>query len=112
MNDIVEMYRDAVERGGRDRFSCTVPIWELLQEVAQTFGWLPMGASYVAPPKLTVEAPLRHDYRPGGARDVKRVEKEDAAAWASALKSAQNSPHLAAMITARADAMATADGRA
>lgn len=112
MNDIVEMYRDAIERGGRDQFSCSVPIWELLQELAQTFGWLPMGASYVAPPKLTVQAPARRDYRPGGARDIKRIDKDDAAAWAGALEAAQDSPHLAAMIAARADAIATADGRA
>jgi hypothetical protein len=105
MSGVVEMYRDAAEPGGRDRFSCSVLLWELLQEIGQTFGWHPMGATYVAPPQLKVEAPARRDYRPGPPLHPKRIEPGDAAAWARSLELANDSSHLAAMITARAAAM-------
>lgn len=110
MGDIVEMYRDAVEPLGRDRFACSLATWELLQEVGQTFGWRPIGATYVAPAQLHVESPARRNYRPGSAPDQKRIEHEDAVAWASALELAKDSPHLAAMIMARAAAIKAADG--
>lgn len=109
MKVTVEMYRDAAEPSGRDRFSCSMPAWELLQELGQTFGWRPMGATYIAPAKLKVEAPARHDYRPGGSLDQKRIEQDDAVAWAGALVLAKDSTHLAAMIAARTGATA-ADG--
>ena len=112
MSDIVEMYRDAVEPGGRDRFACSVATWELLQEIGQTFGWHPTLATYVAPAGVNVDAPARRNYRPGGALDQKRIEKDDAIAWASALELAKDSPHLASMIAARAAAIAAADGHA
>ena len=110
MSEIVEMYRDAAERGGRDRFSCSVATWDLLQQIGETFGWRPSGASYVAKPRRPresppLESPVRRDYRPGETLDEKRVEQEDAAAWAGALELAASSPHLPAMITARAAAM-------
>lgn len=111
MSDVVQMYRDAAEAGGRDRFSCSLQIWELLQEIGQTFGWRPAGAIYVAPAQLKVEAPARRDYRPGGALDQKRIEQDDAAAWAQALGLAKDSPHLAAMIKARADAPTALEGQ-
>jgi hypothetical protein len=111
MSDIVEMYRAAVEPGGRDRFACSVATWTLLQELGHTFGWHPMGTAYVAPARLQVEAPARHDYRPAGALDQKQVAHDDAVAWASALALAKDSPHLAAMITARAAAIKAAGGQ-
>lgn len=110
MSEVVEMYRDAAERGGRDRFSCSVATWELLQEVGQTFGWHPTGASYVATVRGKVENPARRDYRPGRTLDEKRIERDDALAWAGALELAKGSPHLAAMIAARADAILAAGG--
>jgi hypothetical protein len=109
MSDIVEMYRDAVEPGGRDRFSCTVPTWELLQEIGQTFGWRPMGAIYVASASPKADSRARRDYRAGGALDQKQIEQDDAIAWATALELAKESPHLAAMIAARSAAIASAD---
>lgn len=112
MSAVVEMYREAAEPGGRDRFSCSPPLWELLQEIGQTFGWHPMGATYVVPPQLKVEAPARRDYRPGPALHQKRIEQGDAAAWARSLELAKDSPHLAAMITARAAAMSAGDAEA
>ena len=108
MSEIVEMYRDAAERGGRDRFSCSVATWDLLQQIGETFGWRPGGASYVAKARRPLETPVRRDYRPGDTLDEKRVEQEDAAAWAGALELAASSPHLPAMITARAAAIAGA----
>jgi len=111
MSDVVEMYRDAVERGGRDRFSCSVPVWELLQEIGQTFGWQPAGATYVAPAQRKIDARALHDYRPGGALDQKRIERDDAVAWAGALERAKDSPHLTAMILRRAAAITAPEGR-
>jgi hypothetical protein len=108
---VVEMYRDAAEPSGRDRFSCPVGIWELLHEIGRTFGWLPTGATYVAPGQLTVEVPARRDYLPGGALDQKRIEQDDAIAWARALDLAKDSPHLASMVTARAGAISALDGQ-
>ena len=112
MSDVVELYRDAVEPGGRDRFSCSVATWELLQEIGRTFGWHPTLATYVAPAGVSSRAPARRNYRPGGALDQKRIEEDDAVAWANALESAKDSPHLAAMIAARAAAITAADGQA
>lgn len=112
MSDVVEMYRDAAEPGGRDRFSCSVQIWGLLQEIGQTFGWHPAGTTYVAPAQVKVEAPARRDYRPGGALDHKRIEQDDAAAWAHALELAKDSPHLAAMIVAREAGTTATDAQA
>jgi hypothetical protein len=111
MSDIVEMYRDAPEPGGRDRFSCSVSTWELLQEIGQTFGWRPMGAIYVARVQPKVDTRARRDYRAGGALDQKQIEREDAIAWASALQVARKSPHLAAMIAARGAATASTDAQ-
>jgi hypothetical protein len=112
MSNVVEMYRDATEPGGRDQFSCSTAAWELLQEIGRTFGWHPMGTSYVAPAQLKVESPVRRDYRPGDALDQKRIEQDDAAAWAKALELAMDSAHFQAMIRARADATTGADGQA
>ena len=107
MSTIVEMFREASAPKGRNRFSCPLPIWELLSEVGRAFGWQPKGTTYVLPAKTTVDAPARRDYQPGGSQDHKRVEGEDAVAWARALDIAKGSPHLAAMIEARSVALAT-----
>lgn len=101
MSDVVEMYRDAAEAGGRDRYSCSVSSWKLLQEIGQAFGWQPAGATYVAPVQLKVQASARRDYQPGGTLDQKCIEQGDATAWAGALELAKGSPHLAAMLAAR-----------
>jgi hypothetical protein len=107
MSTIVEMFREASAPKGRNRFSCPLPIWELLAELGRAFGWQPKGTTYVLPAKTTVEAPARRDYQPGSSQDHKRVEEEDAVAWARALDVAKGSPHLAAMIEARSLALAT-----
>jgi hypothetical protein len=82
-----------------------MPIWELLWDLGRAFGWQPKGTTYVLPSKSTVEAPARRDYQPGGSQDHKRVEGEDAVAWARALEVAKVSPHAAAMIDARSAAL-------
>ena len=105
MSAIVEMFRDARAPKGRNRFSCPMPIWELLSELGRAFGWQPKGTTYVLPSKSTVEAPARRDYQPGGSQDHKRVEGEDAVGWARALEVAKGSPHAAAMIDARSAAL-------
>jgi hypothetical protein len=109
MNAIVEMFREARVPKGRNRFSCPVPIWELLWELGRAFGWQPRGTTYVMPAKSTVEAPARRDYQPGSSQDHKQVEEDDALAWARALELAKVSPHAAAMIEARSVALASSD---
>ena len=98
---IVEMFRGAAP----GRFSCPVPMWELLWELGHAFGWQPKGTTYVMSAKSTVEVPARRNYEPGDSQDHKRVEGEDAVAWARALEVAKVSPHVAAMIEARSAAL-------
>jgi hypothetical protein len=112
MNGTVEMFRAAVEREGRDRFSCSLAVWELLVEIGQTFGWQPKGTTYLVSPRQKVETPALRNYQPGNALDHKRVETEDAIAWARALEVAKRSPHLAAMMNARSEAIGASDGTA
>jgi len=99
MKKIVEMARNSTEANGRDRFSCSIAVWELLQELGLAFGWRQHGTTYVAPPSLKkLDAPARHNYQPGDALDYKRLDAEDAMAWAGALDSAKQSPHFSAML--------------
>jgi hypothetical protein len=109
MSVIVEMFRHAGAPGGRNRFSCPLPIWELLRELGHAFGWQPKGATYVLPAKSTVEAPARRNYQPGSVYDHKQVESDDAMAWARALDAARRSPHTQAMIEAHSAALTGAD---
>lgn len=102
MNGVVEMFRDAAERHGRDRFSCSLPVWRFLKDLGVTFGWQPRGATYAAVAKPDIDLPARHDYQPGDARDRKYVDADDAIAWANALEAAKRSSHSAAMIDAAA----------
>ncbi len=97
MSSDVQMFRMAAEPQGRDRFSCPLPVWELLREIGETFGWQPMGTTYIAPPKRSVDTSVRHNYQPGDPLDQKCVEAEDALAWARALEVAKRSPHFVAM---------------
>jgi hypothetical protein len=102
----VTLLRGIDKRGQRDRFFCDLTAWDLLLEVAASFGWKPRGTTYVAAgfpaanrPGATDSAP-RHDYQPGDARDPKRVDSVDAIAWAAALSAAHRSPHLTGMLDA------------
>lgn len=107
---IVEMFRETQRPGGRNRFSCPLPVWELLWELGRVFGWRPTGATYVMPTNRAVEVPARRDYQPSGFQDQKQVQAEDAVAWARALETAKASPHLAEMLGARSAALFS-DGR-
>lgn len=100
------MFRDAGSPPGRNRFSCSLPAWELLAELGRTFGWHPQGTTYVVPITDRATVPALRNYEPGGSQDSKRIELEDAMGWARALELAKTSPHFAAMIQARADARA------
>lgn len=104
MNATVDMFRKV---GAPHRFSCPLPVWELLSDLGRAFGWHPSGTTYVLPAKSTVESPARRNYAPGDSQDPKRVEMADAMAWARALEKAKASSHLAAMINARAVALAS-----
>jgi hypothetical protein len=108
MSTIVEMFRSTATPKGRHRFSCPMSTWELLWELGHAFGWQPKGTTYVLPAKSAVEAPARRNYQPGSTHDHKRVETEDAMAWARALEVAKGSPHAAAMIAARSAALTEA----
>lgn len=103
LDGVVEMFRDAAERHGRDRFSCSLPVWRFLRDLGVTFGWQPCGTTYSAVAKPEIDLPARHDYQPGDARDRKYVDADDAIAWANALEAAKRSSHSAAMIDAAAD---------
>lgn len=105
MGAYVELFRDAAESQGRDRFSCPVELWQLLLELGETFGWRPQGATYLVPPKLKVATPARQNYQAGSILDYKRVDAEDAIAWAGALESAKDSPHFIAMVSAHSAAI-------
>jgi len=106
MMEIVQMFRDATAAKGRDRYSCPVPIWEFLWELGRAFGWQPAGTTYVVPPRLKLDSPARRNYQPGDSQDSKRLEEQDAVAWARALEAAKMSPHTEAMVQARASARA------
>lgn len=101
LNPRVEMFREARVPKGRNRFSCPLPIWELLWEIGHAFGWQPAGTTYVRPANSGVQVAARRNYRPGGSQDHKLVDEQDAVAWARALEAAKASPHLAAIVAAR-----------
>ncbi|HEY6643265.1 hypothetical protein [Povalibacter sp.] len=110
----VSLFRSLDNRDHRDRFVCDLVAWELLLQVAVSFGWDQHGTTYVGAGfpttkhRARTEPVARHDYQPGDARDSKCVESVDAIAWASALSAAQRSPHLASMLEAT---ISTASGR-
>jgi hypothetical protein len=101
----IQLFRDAAESQGRDRFSCPAAVWELLLELGETFGWRPLGTTYQVPPKSKVTTPARQNYQAGDALDCKTVETADAIAWAGALDGAKRSPHFIAMVSARSAAI-------
>jgi hypothetical protein len=101
MSAIVKMFRGAGTPSGGTQFSCPTPIWDLLWELGSAFGWQPTGTTYVMPAKSISQMPARRNYQPGGSRDLKQVEEQDAVAWARALEVAKASPHFATMIEAR-----------
>jgi hypothetical protein len=78
MTDILEMFREARTARGRNRFSCPLPIWELLWELGRAFGWRATGTPYVMSAQSAVAVPARRDYQPSGSQDHKRVEEQDA----------------------------------
>ncbi len=88
------MVRDAAEAKGRDRFACSLLVWDLLQELGEEFGWAPHGSTYVPHPSKKFDAPAGHDYQPGDSQDLKHIEAHDAIAWANALQAAIASPRL------------------
>jgi hypothetical protein len=94
------MTRNSTAPGGRDRFACSLSVWTLLLQVAESFGWKPRGTSYASDRPAFIESTVRHDYQPGDTRDQKRVEATDALGWAMALNEARHSPHLPAMLNA------------
>jgi len=107
MSEIVELVRDSRETGGRDRFSLSSDAWLLLLEIGATFGWKPNGTTYLRKPTNKASTPRSiadaastaiHDYLPGSGHDYKRIDADDAAAWARALDAARRSPHFAAML--------------
>lgn len=101
---IVQMVRENTGVGGRDSYSCSAAAWALMVEIGETFGWKPSGTTYLpARGAHSADSAVRHNYQPGDDRDYKRVEADDSISWATALREARRSPHLAAMIGARAD---------
>lgn len=104
MSSTVEMFRDAAEPKGRDRFSCSLLMWDCLQDLAREFGWSANGSVYVVPPGAAHEAPAARNYQPGDMRDLKIVDAHDAFAWATALDDALHSPRLPELLKQRGPA--------
>lgn len=104
MSSTVEMFRDAAEAGGRDRFSCSLLMWNLLQQIGTEFDWAPEGSTYIAHPGSKFVTPVERNYQPGDAEDLKRLSAEDAMAWAHALETALLSPRLSEILAAHAPA--------
>ena len=104
MNSTVEMFRETGEAGGRDRFSCSLQVWNFLLSIGTEFDWVPEGSAYVALPAMKYERPAERDYQPGEAKDLKQVSEEDARTWANALEEAVLSPRLPEILERRAPA--------
>ena len=110
MSEMIELVRDSYEQGGRDRYSLSSDAWLLLLEIGAVFGWKPTGTTYLrqpgkksSPSRSTVDAEpnVVRDYLPGDSHDFKRIEADDAAAWARALDAARQSPYLTTMLGER-----------
>jgi len=86
LSDMVEMFRDSTEAGGRDLFACSVAQWQLLQDLGREFGWEPRGTTYRVPSDSKIAEPTFHEYAAGGPADPKIVETTDAINWARALE--------------------------
>lgn len=89
---------------GARHFLCSVTNWEFLSDLGQTFGWHPRGSTYVTTARQRTLPPLaiRHNYQPGGMKDCKQIEADDATAWAGALGIAKHSVYFNGMIRAHA----------
>jgi hypothetical protein len=110
MSVMIEMVRDSAEAGGLDRFAVGTAAWELLFDVGKAFGWRPAGTMYSrkSPAKETETAALR-DYLPGNHRDRKRIDADDATAWATALDAALRSPKLGELLAGRTGVVVLGD---
>jgi hypothetical protein len=109
---MIEMTRDSAESGGRDRYSLSSDAWAQLLVLGTTFGWQQRGTRYLrkSPVKTAgvntdPNADAVHDYLPGNHLDYKRVDADDAYAWATALSAAQSSPHMQAALSDTANAI-------
>ncbi len=102
----VSLVRGLAGRGQHDRFFCDLSAWDLMLEVAVSFGWKQRGTTYApggfpaANNHVAADSVTRHNYQPGDSRDPKCVDSVDAIAWAAALSAAHRSPHLAGMLEA------------
>jgi hypothetical protein len=90
-------------RAGEDQFSCTLTHWNFLRDLGKTFGWRPVGTTYLPQRgEQARHAPIKHDYQPGDSQDSKRVGIDDSSRWAAALDGARRSPFISGMLQARA----------
>lgn len=99
METMIEMVREAAERGGRDRYACSLSAWNLFRQLGETFGWQPQGTTYIPSAGSKQVQRALHDYSAGVAQDSKWVEAGDAIAWARALEKARDSSHLNSLIS-------------
>lgn len=107
MNTIVEMRLTTRKQGGSERFACNLKFWNLMVELGTTFGWKPLGATYVATPirQAPGSEARKRDYEPGTWRDAKIVEAQDASEWANALSGARESSHFEKLTKLRCDSI-------
>lgn len=102
---LVSLVRLHDRRSDSDRFVCDGADWNLMLEVAVSFGWKQRGTTYLPQHFSSTNAAAssrmtRHDYRPGDAGDPKYVDNIDAIAWAAALSTGCRSPYLPGMLAA------------
>jgi hypothetical protein len=100
---VVEMFRDQQEPGPAE-LSCTLSDWDFLCELGKTFGWHPVGTTYLLRRGQRVQhVPIRRDYQPGDSKDRKSIEIKDCARWAAALETARRSPFVSSMVRAHVE---------
>ncbi|WP_129780392.1 hypothetical protein [Peristeroidobacter soli] len=82
-----------------------------MSDLGQTFGWHPRGSTYVTTARQRTLPPpaIRHNYHPGGMKDCKQIEADDATEWASALGTAKHSSYFSGMIGAHASLVHSAE---
>jgi hypothetical protein len=111
-NFVVELFREPGEPG-RAQFSCSLRDWNFFRDLGKTFGWHPVGTTYLPQQgERARDKPIKHDYHPGDTRDRKRIESNDCAQWAAALEGARRTPFFADMLRTHAQLQAPGDANA
>lgn len=103
---VVELFREP----GDDHLMCTLPDWNFMRDLGKTFGWHPVGTTYLPQQgQRSRHKPIKHDYQPGDSQDRKRIEANDCEQWAAALDEARRSPFISGMLRTHAQLQDASD---